>query len=72
MTTYKRCRCEAPLPKKTERGAPAPNKRPRPYQGKTLTKTAQVRMLGNSVCPPVAQAMALANVPELAEVEGVA
>jgi DNA (cytosine-5)-methyltransferase 1 len=30
-----------------------------------LTKTAQVRMCGNSVCPPVAAALARANVPEL-------
>jgi len=30
-----------------------------------LTKTEQVRMVGNSVCPPVAQAIVLANVPEM-------
>lgn len=29
--------------------------------GKLLTKKAQVRMIGNSVCPPVAQALAAAN-----------
>jgi DNA (cytosine-5)-methyltransferase 1 len=39
---------------------PAPN-------GKPLTKTAQVRMCGNSVCPPIAQAIARALVFELEE-----
>ncbi|NKF21534.1 DNA cytosine methyltransferase [Solimonas marina] len=29
--------------------------------GKPLTKTAQVRMIGNSVCPPVAEALVRAN-----------
>ena len=33
-----------------------------------LTKTAQVRMCGNSVCPPIAAALVGANVPELAVV----
>lgn len=33
---------------------------------KQLTKTAQVRMIGNSVCPPLAQALVEANVPDLA------
>lgn len=32
--------------------------------GKRLTKTAQVRMVGNSVCPPVAEALVRANFPE--------
>lgn len=32
----------------------------------TLTKTAQVRMCGNSVCPPLAAALVRANLPELA------
>lgn len=36
-----------------------------PSQGLTLTKTAQVRMCGNSVCPPMAAALIRANVPEL-------
>ncbi|MEA5034012.1 DNA cytosine methyltransferase [Cloacibacillus evryensis] len=31
------------------------------YNGKPLTKTAQVRMVGNSVCPPVAEAIVKAN-----------
>ena len=29
--------------------------------GRPMTKTAQVRMVGNSVCPPVARAVVLAN-----------
>lgn len=33
--------------------------------GRKLTKTEQVRMVGNSVCPPIAAALARANVPEL-------
>lgn len=33
--------------------------------GKPLSKGAQVRMCGNSVCPPVAEALVRANVPEL-------
>ncbi len=37
-----------------------------PYNGKPLTKTAQVRMCGNSVCPPLAKALVAANVPEMA------
>ena len=31
------------------------------YAGKPMTKTAQVRCCGNSVCPPVAEAIARAN-----------
>jgi DNA (cytosine-5)-methyltransferase 1 len=34
--------------------------------GLKLTKSAQVRMCGNSVCPPLAAALVKANVPELA------
>ena len=37
-----------------------------PDQGLTLTKTAQVRMCGNSVCPPLAKALVAANVLEMA------
>jgi len=46
---------------------PAPN-------GKPMTKTAQVRMCGNSVCPPIAQAIARAVVfgREVAPLAGVA
>ena len=32
-----------------------------PFNGKPMTKTAQVRMVGNSVCPPVAAAIVRAN-----------
>jgi DNA (cytosine-5)-methyltransferase 1 len=32
-----------------------------PYNGKPLTKTAQIRMCGNSVCPPMATALVRAN-----------
>jgi DNA (cytosine-5)-methyltransferase 1 len=35
--------------------------------GKPLTKTAQVRMCGNSVCPPIAEALVRANVGQVAE-----
>jgi DNA (cytosine-5)-methyltransferase 1 len=31
------------------------------YKGKPMTKTAQVRMCGNSVCPPLAAAIVAAN-----------
>lgn len=37
-----------------------------PAQGLSLTKSAQVRMCGNSVCPPLSAALVRANVPELA------
>lgn len=30
-----------------------------------MTGTAQVRMCGNSVCPPMAEALVTANVPEM-------
>lgn len=33
--------------------------------GKAITKTDQVRMCGNSVCPPVAEALVRANCPDL-------
>lgn len=35
------------------------------YKGRPLPKHAQVRMAGNSVCPPVATALVRANVPEM-------
>lgn len=39
------------------------------FKGKPLTKTAQVRMCGNSVCPPMAEAIVRANYgAEIAEV----
>ncbi len=36
------------------------------YVEKTLTKSEQVRMIGNSVCPPLAAALAKANVERMA------
>lgn len=33
------------------------------YNGRPLTKTAQIRMCGNSVCPDAAEALVRANVP---------
>lgn len=36
--------------------------------GKPLTKTAQVRMVGNSVCPPLAEAIVRANYADVREV----
>lgn len=35
------------------------------YNGKPLSKTAQVRMVGNSVSPPAARALVEANCPEM-------
>jgi len=37
--------------------------------GKPLTKTAQVRLCGNSVCPPIAAALVGANYSELEQME---
>jgi DNA (cytosine-5)-methyltransferase 1 len=39
------------------------------FNGKRLSKAAQVRMCGNSVCPPMAAALVHANVPELSAYE---
>jgi DNA (cytosine-5)-methyltransferase 1 len=39
-------------------------------QGLVLTKTAQVRMCGNSVCPPLAEALVRANFAHEAEIYG--
>ena len=36
-----------------------------PEQGLTLTKSAQVRMCGNSVCPPLAAVLVATNLPEM-------
>jgi DNA (cytosine-5)-methyltransferase 1 len=43
-----------------------------PAQGLTLTKSAQVRMCGNSVCPPMAKALILANFAHEREIARVA
>lgn len=40
--------------------------------GKRLPKAAQVRMCGNSVCPPIARAIVAANWVEMAHIEEVA
>lgn len=37
--------------------------------GRTLTKTEQTRMCGNSVCPPLSKALVEANCPHLVETE---
>lgn len=39
------------------------------FNGKPLTKTAQIRMCGNSVCPPVVAALTRANLGTSAEAE---
>ncbi len=43
----------------------------RGHDGRTLTKTDQVRMCGNSVCPPLAEALAAANCAFLKETANV-
>ena len=40
--------------------------------GRALTKTAQVRLCGNSVCPPIARALVAANFAEAARERKVA
>lgn len=42
------------------------------YKGKPLSKTAQVRMIGNSVCPPLARALIEANFKHEREIARVA
>jgi len=42
------------------------------FNGRKLPKDAQIRMCGNSVCPPIARALVAANVPELARLAEVA
>jgi DNA (cytosine-5)-methyltransferase 1 len=42
------------------------------WNGKPLTKTAQVRMVGNSVSPPLPTALVRANLPELCKPERIA
>jgi DNA (cytosine-5)-methyltransferase 1 len=36
------------------------------FNGKPMTKTAQIRMCGNSVCPPMATALVMANLADAA------
>jgi len=40
------------------------------YTGKTYSKTKQVARCGNAVCPPIAEALVRANLPELCEGSG--
>jgi DNA (cytosine-5)-methyltransferase 1 len=42
------------------------------YNGKPLTKSSQVRMIGNSVCPDVATALIVANFAHEKQISGVA
>lgn len=42
------------------------------FNGKPLTKTAQVRMIGNSVCPPLARALIEANFKHEAKIASAA
>lgn len=49
----------------TAQGFPASYQIDRGADGRALTKTAQVRMCGNSVCPPLARAIVAANYAEL-------
>lgn len=44
----------------------------KPEQGLSLTKSEQVRMVGNSVCPPVAAALVRANLQSMANTRQVA
>ncbi len=37
--------------------------------GRPLSKAAQVRMCGNSVCPPIAEALVKANYAEIVNME---
>jgi DNA (cytosine-5)-methyltransferase 1 len=46
----------------TAQGFPADYVLDPQIDGKPLSRTAQVRMIGNSVCPPVAAAIVRANV----------
>ena len=45
-------------------GFPADYRISHDADGKPLSKTAQVRMVGNSVCPPLARAIVAANYVE--------
>ena len=50
-------------------GFPADYRIDQTADGRPLTKTAQVRMVGNSVCPPVARAIVAANYHDMAAVQ---
>lgn len=53
----------------TAQGFPTSYRIDIPFNGKPLTKTAQVRMVGNSVCPPLAAAIVRVNVGAESEEE---
>ena len=42
------------------------------FEGKPLSKTAQVRMIGNSVCPDLSTALVVANFAHEKQLAGVA
>ena len=56
----------------TAQGFPASYIIERGADGRALTKTAQVRLCGNSVCPPIARALVAANFAEAASERKVA
>lgn len=56
----------------TAQGFPADYIIDRGADGRPLTKTAQVRMVGNSVCPPLARAIVAANYTERQALKAVA
>lgn len=60
-----RCGCSSPGSSTGPRASPTRTWIDRTPGGDRLTKTAQVRMVGNSVCPPIAAALVRANVPSL-------
>lgn len=49
----------------TAQGFPGSYRIDRGADGRKLTKTEQVRMVGNSVSPPIAAALVRANVPDM-------
>lgn len=51
----------------TAQGFPASYIIERGADGRALTKTAQVRLCGNSVCPPIARALVAANYADAAQ-----
>lgn len=62
----------APRELYTAQGFPASYQIEQGPDGKPFTKTAQVRMCGNSVCPPLSEALVRANFRHEAEIYGVA
>ena len=54
----------------TAQGFPASYRIDADASGKPFTKTAQVRMCGNSVCPPLSEALVRANFAHEAQIYG--